>query len=97
GPYAGVDIPDSANYVLTNSVSMEGWIRPRGTSAHFFWPGDNRPGLDPYVLSMQNANSVGIYISDAVGNAASAVTAFNSYGLWMHVVGTMDGNSGKLD
>ncbi|HLX96621.1 MAG TPA: LamG-like jellyroll fold domain-containing protein [Verrucomicrobiae bacterium] len=91
-----VAIQDLTAYQLTNSFSMEGWIRPRGTSAHFFWRGDNRNGLDPYELSMQDANSLGIYISSQT-SGASAVTPFNSYNQWTHVAGTLDGNSGKLD
>lgn len=51
GAYTGVQIADQPGYVLTNSLSIEGWIRPRGDSSIIFWRGDNRGGLDPYAMN----------------------------------------------
>ena len=53
GTYTGIQIADQPAYALTNSLTIEGWIRPRGDGYIIFWRGDNRPGLDPYYLSMQ--------------------------------------------
>ena len=81
--------------MLTNSLSIEGWIRPRGDGYCIFWRGDNRPGLDPYVLSMQGNNNLRFYIEDESGNSAFVGTNIN-YNQWYHVAATWDGESGIM-
>src|ERR1039458_5038311 len=95
GTYTGIQIPDQQAYVLTNSLSIEGWIRPRGDGYCIFWRGDNRPGLDPYVLSMQGNNNLRFYIEDESGNSAFVGTNIN-YNQWYHVAATWDGESGIM-
>jgi hypothetical protein len=95
GTYTGIQIPDQQAYVLTNSLSIEGWIRPRGDGYCIFWRGDNRPGLDPYVLSMQGNNNLRFYIEDESGNFAFVGTNIN-YNQWYHVAATWDGESGIM-
>ncbi len=95
GTYTGVQIADQPAYVLTNSLSVEAWIRPRGDGYYVFFRGDNRSGLDPYVLSMQANNTLAFYITDANGNSAS-VAAPLVYNQWWYVAATLDGASGKL-
>ena len=51
GTYTGVQIADQPAYALTNSMTIEGWIRVRGASYTIFFRGDHRPGLDPYSIS----------------------------------------------
>ena len=94
GTYSGVKIADQPAYVLTNSLSIEGWIRPRGNSYNVFWRGDNRPGVDPYVLSMQNSANLAFYIEDQA-NSPNISTPL-VYGQWWHVAATFDGNSGTM-
>ena len=96
GTYTGVKIADQPAYILTNSLTIEGWIRPRGNSYMIFFRGDNRPGLDPYSISMQNNNNVVFSISDAGGNGASVVTSM-AYNQWTHLVATLDGAAGTLN
>ena len=75
GTYNGFDVPDQpANYAVTNSLSIEGWIRPRGTGYNIFWRGDNRPGLDPYFLGMNGNNHLG-FTSKIGGQLAFVDTA----------------------
>ena len=95
GPYAGVRIADQPYYALTNSLSIEGWIRPRAAGYCIFYRGDNRPGLDPYSMSMGLNNILSFGITDASGNSAG-VSAPLSYNQWWYVAGTLDGASGKL-
>ncbi len=95
GTYTGVQIADQPAFALTNSLSIEAWIRPRGTSYVVFFRGDSRAGFDPYLLSMQGNNILAFQITDANGNAA-AVSASLLYNQWWHVAGTLDGASGKL-
>jgi subtilisin-like proprotein convertase family protein len=95
GTYNAVDVPDSPAYALTNSLTIEGWVRPRGNSYGIFWRGDNRPGWDPIGLSMQGNNTLLFYIEDAVGDSAS-VGANLIYNQWWHVAATLDGSTGNM-
>ena len=95
GTYTGIQIADQPAYALTNSLTIEGWVRPRGNGFIIFWRGDNRPGLDPYVISMQDNNTVLFQISDANGNGAN-VGATLSYHQWCHLAATLDGSSGTM-
>ena len=95
GTYTGVQIPDQPAYALTNSLTIEGWVRPRGDGYIIFWRGDNRPGLDPYILSMQGNHTVLFQISDANGNGANVGTTL-TYNQWYHLAATLDGGSGTM-
>ena len=95
GTYTGIQFADQPSYALTNSLSIEAWIRPRGDGYPVFFRGDNRPGMDPYVLSMQGNNILAFQITDANGNAAS-VSAPLVYNQWWHVAATLDDASGTM-
>src|ERR1035438_111831 len=75
GTYTGVQIADQPAYALTNSLTIEGWIRPRGNGYCIFFRGDNRPGLDPYGLAMQGNNTMLFAITDANGNRSEEHTS----------------------
>ena len=92
-----VAVPDQPIYALTNSMSIEGWIRPRGNGYNIFWRGDNRPGFDPYFLGMQGNTTLGFFIENAAGTSASVLTTLPAYNQWYHVAATLDGNSGNMD
>ena len=64
GTYTGVQIADRTAYALTNSLTIEGWIRPRGDGYMIFFRGDHRPGTDPYALSMEPGNQIVFSIGD---------------------------------
>jgi|GEM_PF-1440179 hypothetical protein len=91
-----VQIADSPAFQLTNALSIECWIRPRGNGNVIFWRGDNRSGMDPYFLSMQGNNSLRFYIEDASGNAAFVETTLD-YNQWYYMAATWDGASGIMD
>lgn len=95
GTYTGIQIADQPAYALTNSLSIEGWVRPRGNGFMIFFRGDHRPGLDPYYLSMQANNTLVFGICDADGNGATVATTLN-YFSWTHVAATLDGSSGTM-
>ena len=95
GTYCGVQFPDQPAYALTNALTIEGWIRPRGDGYNIFWRGDNRPGLDPYLLSMQHSHLLALFITDANGNYDSVGVSI-AYGAWIHVAATYDGGIGTL-
>src|SRR5215471_259123 len=46
GSSGGVNVPDQPAYQLTNSLTMEAWIRPHGSGAKIISRGDNRGGFD---------------------------------------------------
>ena len=70
-------------------------MRPRGNGYSIFWRGDNRPGLDPYGLSMQDNNDLRFGICDANGNGAFVDTTV-SYNQWTYVAATLDGSTGTM-
>ena len=71
GVYTGVRIADQPTYILTNSLSIEGWIRPSGNGYVVFYRGDNRPGFDPYVMAMGFNNILTFAVTDVHGTAAT--------------------------
>ena len=95
GTYTGVQIPDRPDYALTQALTIEGWVRPRGDGYMIFFRGDHRPGLDPYCLSMQANHDLRFQICDQDGDTAS-VDANIPYAEWTHVAATLDGNSGWM-
>ena len=95
GTYSGVEIADQPAYTLTNSLTIEGWVRPRGDGYLIFFRGDHRPGLDPYALSMQGNSTVDFAITDANGNSAIVGTSL-VYNQWTHLAATLDGGSGTM-
>lgn len=93
--YTGVRIEDRLAYELTHSLTIEGWIRPRGTCYSIFFRGDHRPGLDPYSLGIDGHNNLGFNICSQDGNTASVYTMIG-LGMWIHVAAVLDGDTGKL-
>jgi alpha-tubulin suppressor-like RCC1 family protein len=96
GTYSGIQIADQPAYALTNSLTIEAWVRPRGDGYYIFFRGDNRPGLDPYGLAMQGNNTVLFIITDANGNGATVGTTI-AYNAWTHLAATLDGNAGTMN
>ena len=90
----GVCIPDQPAYVLTNSLSIEGWVRWRGDASTIFYRGDKRPGYDPYSLTM-NGGNIAFFISDNPDNQPTIQAPLVS-NQWSHVAGTLNGNSGAM-
>ena len=95
GTYTGIQIPDSPAYVLTNSLTIEGWVRPRGDGYNIFWRGDNRPGMDPYFLGMWGNNNIKFQICNQDGDTITVGTTL-TYNQWTHVAATLDGSTGTM-
>ncbi len=96
GNYTGVQIPDEPAYELTNSLTIEGWIRPRANGYVVFFRGDNRPGLDPYCLSMDGNQNLLFQICAQDGTTASAQTPV-CLGAWIHVAGVLNDSAGTVN
>ena len=95
GTYTGVQIADQPAYALTNALTIEGWIRPRGDGYNIFWRGDNRRGTDPYYISMSGNHVLVFLIADQNNNYDTVNTTLD-YGVWVHVAATYDSNPGTL-
>ena len=93
--WTGVQIPDRPAYALTDALTITGWIRPQGNGYIIFWRGDNRPGLDPYALSMQGDHDLAFIISDEEGNNPR-VDATIPYHQWTHVAAIFDSSIGTM-
>ena len=91
-----VTIPDSADFKLTSSLTIEAWIYPRASSWYVFFRGDDRSGLDPYYVDCRNAGTVGFGIDDLSGHQAR-VEAPIQYNQWQHVAATLNGATGDMN
>jgi hypothetical protein len=96
GGNSGVQIPDKPAYALTNSLSIECWIRPHRNGNVIFFRGDHRPGLDPYCLSFSENNMLAFYIYDAAGTMACVQTPIDN-GVWIHVAAVLDDDTGTMN
>jgi serine/threonine protein kinase len=88
GAYSGIKIHDDPAFAVTNAFSIEGWIRPTGLGYVIFWRGDNRPGTDPYSLSMEGT-TLKFTICDEADNDAEA-RAQIAYNEWWHIAAVYD-------
>jgi serine/threonine protein kinase len=93
--YVGLQIPDRPAFILTNALSIAGWVRPRGDGYAILCRGDHRPGLDPYKLSMEGNHQLDFAICNSDNQSALVETTL-PYGRWTHVAGTFDGKTGTL-
>ena len=66
-----VTIPDNDAVKLTNSLTIEAWIFARANGFILF-RGDSRPGLDPYVLSIEYTHELQFIITSEAGVIVSA-------------------------
>ena len=87
-----VFVPDSTAFYLT-SLTIGAWANPSDFGYNILTRGDNRSGLDPYNLGMDQANgkcSFGIY--DSTGALALLETpAAMAFSQWHQYTATLDG------
>ena len=89
-----ITLPDNDALKLTNSLTIEGWIFPRANGFILF-RGDSRPGLDPYVLTIELTHELQLIVC----NDSGGVLAFRTPGAvpmnqWLHVAATLDDATG---
>jgi len=95
GTYAGVQVPDKPAYALTHSLTIEGWVRPRGDGYVIFCRGDRRPGMDPFALSMQANHDLRFQICDDNNNTA-VIGANIPYYEWTHIAAILDDSANVI-
>ncbi|MDM8005952.1 MAG: thrombospondin type 3 repeat-containing protein [Phycisphaerae bacterium] len=97
-----VTIPDGPLVTLTHSLTLEAFIKARpmqpgtGGGGVIVKRADNRPGLDPYQLVVEQPGNI---ISFQVINASdqpARLTATIPYDRWLHVAGTLDDATGVM-
>ena len=101
---ARVAVADNPLLALTESLSIEAFIRPRsGGSGDFGWGmivfrGDDRGGLDPYFLGLnQNTLYFQIVQANDPGQYANLSYGIPTFDTWMHVAGTLDDATGAMN
>jgi hypothetical protein len=98
GVRSRISIPDSPTFQLTGSLSFEGWVQADSLAPGIlFFRGDNRPGLDPYHMSIDTSGHLhwGINAADNTFAAVDSPEVF-PVGAWTHVAGVLDASSGRL-
>jgi hypothetical protein len=98
--FDGIDdravVADAPDLALTQSMTIEGWIRvdsfPTQDHGVIIARGDDRGGLDPYVLNTSRTGRVRFGITSLTG--MEAISAPIALGQFVHVAATLDDASG---
>ena len=91
-----VSVPDSPDFKLTNSLTIEGWIFPRQqNSGCIFSRADNRLGVDCWILSMSPTNSISFQIMNG-SNQVATIQAPIRTNQWSYIAATLEGTNGAL-
>ncbi len=94
-----VQIADSPSLALTQSMTIEGWLRvdefPSGTVAGtVLFRGDNRGGLDPYHLALTSGGTLSFQIGSLT--ASTQIQAPIGTGQFVHIAATLDDATGVM-
>jgi hypothetical protein len=96
-----VFVPDSLALALTQSLTLEAFIRydgaPSGTVGftQIVFRGDDRGALDPYFLAVNTAGQLVFHVENQAGADADLFSPMPiSQGVFMHVAGTLDDATG---
>jgi hypothetical protein len=96
-------VPDSPALQLTHSLTVEALFRTEpmrpgtGAAGNLLTRGDNRPGLDPFRLSlMQPGNGLIFQIVDG-GNHAVRLSYTVPFDQWVFAAGTLDDATGLMN
>ena len=87
-------VPDNPNFKLTNSFTLEGWLKIAGDGGVVFFRGDDRVGLDPITVSMGSSGFINFAITSESQNAV--ITAPITYNLWKHIAVSLEGSTGDM-
>jgi hypothetical protein len=92
-----VQVADSASLKLTNSLTIEAWVKADSLTPSggvILFRGDDRGGLDPYSLSTTQNGALQFQISSLT--QGMSVTAPMPVGQFVHVAGTLDDATGEM-
>ena len=91
-------VPDSPELQLTQSLTIEGWFKLNGGSV-LVHRGDDRPGLDPYQLALNQDMTLVFEIehSNDDGDWVALVTSESlPVGEWIHIAATLNDSTGQM-
>jgi hypothetical protein len=91
-------IPDNPLFALTHSLTIEAYINVSAfedRQHQIFVRADDRTGLDPYQLYVQN-NYVYFAIDSESNDRIKVGAALPGFNQWIHVAGTLDGDTGAV-
>ena len=101
GSTSRVFIPDDPAFELTNSLTLEAFIRYEGQPSGVYWSqiifrGDDRYGLDPYWLAL-DPNGVVVFEVDGLALPNSRLTSQEPIprNVFLHLAGILDGVTGQ--
>jgi hypothetical protein len=92
-----VQVADSESLKLTESISVEGWVKATGVANQhgmILFRGDNRGGLDPYWLSVESNGQLVFVVEN--GTAAAGVSTTMPMNQFIHIAGTLDDATGVM-
>lgn len=93
-----IQIADSPSLQLTESMTIEGWVRVDSFTSGdgvVVFRGDDRGGLDPYQLRTRFDGTIQFQIQDASNNGASVVAPMPQ-GEFVYVAATLDDATGEM-
>jgi hypothetical protein len=99
-----VRLADSLSLTITRSLTISAYVYvnafPASTSAQgcIVFRGDQRPGFDPYVLSVQPSGLLTFHVATIVNGVDSGIdlTAGIASGQWVAVTATLDDATGVM-
>jgi Tol biopolymer transport system component len=91
-----IGVPDADALKLTGSLSIQTWVKMTayGSRSMIFFRGDNRNGLDPYVLSIDSAGRVTFHLESLTEISDLQTTNVVQLNRWVHLTATLDGALG---
>lgn len=95
---SGVDIPDNPKFQLTKSLTIEAFINPLNFNTWqqlIVYRGDDRLGLDPYYIKLDN-NEIRFQIQDQSNFTAALSVILPAINQWYHIAGTLDDQTGSM-
>ncbi len=102
GAASRIFIPDNPAFYLTNSLTIEAFIRYDGQPNGVYWSqilmrGDDRFGVDPYWLGLDPSGVLTFEVDTAVLYVSSRLTSQTPIprNVFLHVAGTLDGATGQ--
>jgi hypothetical protein len=86
-----VYIPDSPDFQLT-SLTIGAWVNITANSWTVVSRGDDRSGLDPYNLALDNNGNM-MFIIESASQENDSIQAPIAYGEWHQITATLDGST----
>ena len=100
GVYQRVFIPDSSQFELTHSLTLEAFVYVRSSDTSSFeqqiiYRGDDRGALDPFALSFHQDGFFDLRIESET-TELHLQAPVSGYDQWHHVAGTLDDATSEL-